>query len=54
MSLSAKNQLEKMHLTFSDVKNWKNKDVENILLTLGMDLTDDSLKGTPNQYKKCL
>jgi GTP cyclohydrolase I len=23
------------------------KDVENILLTLGMDLTDDSIKGTP-------
>jgi GTP cyclohydrolase I len=24
------------------------KDVESILLTLGMDLTDDSIKGTPN------
>lgn len=24
------------------------KDVENILTTLGMDLTDDSMKGTPN------
>ncbi|MBU2062674.1 MAG: GTP cyclohydrolase I FolE, partial [Bacteroidetes bacterium] len=23
------------------------KDVESILLTLGMDLTDDSMKGTP-------
>jgi GTP cyclohydrolase I len=28
------------------------KDVENILLTLGMDLTDDSLKGTPNRVAK--
>ena len=25
------------------------KDVERILNTLGMDLTDDSLKGTPNR-----
>lgn len=28
------------------------KDVENILLTLGLDLTDDSLKGTPNRVAK--
>lgn len=28
------------------------KDVENILYTLGMDLTDDSLKGTPNRVAK--
>jgi GTP cyclohydrolase IA len=28
------------------------KDVENILLTLGMDLTDDSLNGTPNRVAK--
>ena len=28
------------------------KDVENILLTLGMDLTDDSMKGTPNRVTK--
>ena len=28
------------------------KDVHNILLTLGMDLTDDSLKGTPNRVAK--
>jgi GTP cyclohydrolase IA len=27
-------------------------DVENILKTLGMDLTDDSLKGTPNRVAK--
>src|SRR5690554_2224151 len=27
-------------------------DVENILTTLGMDLTDDSLKGTPNRVAK--
>jgi GTP cyclohydrolase I len=28
------------------------KDVENILITLGMDLSDDSLKGTPNRVAK--
>jgi GTP cyclohydrolase I len=28
------------------------ENVENILLTLGMDLTDDSLKGTPNRVAK--
>ncbi|MFM2229238.1 MAG: cyclohydrolase FolE [Bacteroidota bacterium] len=28
------------------------KDVENMLNTLGMDLTDDSLKGTPNRVAK--
>lgn len=28
------------------------KDVEKILITLGMDLTDDSLKGTPNRVAK--
>ena len=28
------------------------KDVERILETLGMDLTDDSLKGTPNRVAK--
>ena len=28
------------------------KDVENILKTLGLDLTDDSLKGTPNRVAK--
>jgi GTP cyclohydrolase I len=28
------------------------KDVEKILTTLGMDLTDDSLKGTPNRVAK--
>ena len=28
------------------------KDVQNIMLTLGLDLTDDSLKGTPNRVAK--
>ncbi len=28
------------------------KDVESILVTLGLDLTDDSLKGTPNRVAK--
>ena len=27
-------------------------DVENILKTLGLDLTDDSMKGTPNRVAK--
>src|SRR5690606_15781428 len=30
------------------------KDVENILNTLGMDLTDDSIKGTPNRVAKMI
>jgi GTP cyclohydrolase I len=35
------------------VKKLKNKkDVESILLTLGMDLTDDNMKGTPNRVAK--
>jgi len=40
--------------TISDEEkiNLIKKDVENILLTLGMDLTDDSLKGTPNRVAK--
>jgi len=40
--------------TLSDEEKIKliKKDVENILLTLGMDLTDDSLKGTPNRVAK--
>jgi len=28
--------------------------VSDILSTLGMDLTDDSIKGTPNRVAKCL
>jgi GTP cyclohydrolase I len=28
------------------------KDVENILITLGMDMADDSIKGTPNRVAK--
>lgn len=40
--------------TISDEEkiNLIKKDVENILLTLGMDLTDDSLRGTPNRVAK--
>ena len=28
------------------------KDIQNILQTLGMDLNDDSIKGTPNRVAK--
>jgi GTP cyclohydrolase I len=41
-------------LTSDDEKLKIKKDVESILSTLGMDLTDDSLKGTPNRVAKCL
>jgi GTP cyclohydrolase I len=44
---------EKTLLILLMTKNRKyKKDVENILLTLGMDLTDDSIKGTPNRVAK--
>ncbi len=40
------------HLTEDQKIEIIRKDVENILHTLGMDLTDDSLKGTPNRVAK--
>ena len=46
ISLSAKNPLREDAFDISDDQKIQKikKDVENILITLGMDLTDDSLK----------
>lgn len=51
---SAKNPVREDAFEISDDQKIERikKDVENILLTLGMDLTDDSLKGTPNRVAK--
>ena len=53
-SSSAKNPVRADAFDISDDEKIERikKDVENILLTLGMDLTDDSLKGTPNRVAK--
>jgi len=54
ISTSAKNPVREDAFDISDdekIEKIKN-DVQNILLTLGMDLTDDSLKGTPNRVAK--
>ena len=53
-SSSAKNPVRADAFDISDDEKIEKikKDVENILLTLGMDLTDDSLKGTPNRVAK--
>jgi GTP cyclohydrolase I len=54
ISLNAKNPLREDAFDISDDQKIQKikKDVENILITLGMDLTDDSLKGTPNRVAK--
>jgi len=54
ISSSAKNPVRKDAFDITDDQKIEKikKDVENILLTLGMDLTDDSLKGTPNRVAK--
>ena len=54
ISSSAKNPVRDDAFDISDDQKIEKikKDVENILLTLGMDLTDDSLKGTPNRVAK--
>jgi len=54
ISTSAKNPVRDDAFDISDEEKIERikKDVENILLTLGMDLTDDSLKGTPNRVAK--
>ncbi len=54
ISSSAKNPVREDAFDISDDEKIESikKDVENILLTLGMDLTDDSLKGTPNRVAK--
>jgi GTP cyclohydrolase I len=51
---SAENPLrnDAFELSDEDKINAIKKDVENILTTLGMDLTDDSIKGTPNRVAK--
>jgi len=54
ISTSAKNPVREDAFDISDDEKIEKikKDVQNILLTLGMDLTDDSLKGTPNRVAK--
>ena len=50
----AKNPIRKDAFDISDDLKIEliKKEVENILATLGMDLTDDSIKGTPNRVAK--
>ncbi|WP_426094934.1 GTP cyclohydrolase I FolE [Flavobacterium sp. DSR2-3-3] len=54
VSLSANNPVrdDAFELTDDEKIEKIKKDVESILITLGMDLTDDSLKGTPNRVAK--
>lgn len=54
IATNAKNPLRKDAFDVSDESKIESikKDVENILTTLGMDLTDDSLSGTPNRVAK--
>ena len=54
ISSSAKNPVREDAFDITDEEKIEKikKDVENILLTLGMDLTDDSIKGTPNRVAK--
>ncbi|WP_162127800.1 GTP cyclohydrolase I FolE [Flavobacterium phycosphaerae] len=54
IATSAQNPVRKDAFDSSDEEkiNSIKKDVENILRTLGMDLTDDSIKGTPNRVAK--
>lgn len=54
IATNAKNPLREDAFDMSDEDKIEaiKKDVESILLTLGMDLTDDSLKGTPNRVAK--
>lgn len=54
IATSAQNPLRSDAFDISDDQKIEliKKDVESILRTLGMDLTDDSLKGTPNRVAK--
>ncbi|QBZ98481.1 GTP cyclohydrolase I FolE [Flavobacterium sangjuense] len=54
IATSAQNPVRNDAFTLSDEQKIEliKKDVENILHTLGMDLTDDSIKGTPNRVAK--
>jgi GTP cyclohydrolase I len=54
IATNAKNPLREDAFDISDEEKIEliKKDVKNILTTLGMDLTDDSMKGTPNRVAK--
>ncbi|MSP84315.1 MAG: GTP cyclohydrolase I FolE [Flavobacteriaceae bacterium] len=54
IATNAKNPIRKDAFAISDEEKIERikKDVENILSTLGIDLTDDSMKGTPNRVAK--
>jgi len=54
IATSAKNPVRNDAFDISDEQKIEaiKKDVESILRTLGMDLTDDSIKGTPNRVAK--
>lgn len=54
IATSAKNPVREDAFDISDEQKIEliKKDVESILLTLGMDLNDDSMKGTPNRVAK--
>jgi GTP cyclohydrolase I len=54
IATSAQNPLRKDAFDISDEQKIERirKDVESILQTLGMDLEDDSIKGTPNRVAK--
>jgi GTP cyclohydrolase I len=54
IATSAQNPLRNDAFELSDDKKIEliKKDIENILNTLGIDLADDSLKGTPNRVAK--
>ena len=54
IATNAQNPIRKDAFAISDEKKIEliKKDVENILSTLGIDLTDDSMKGTPNRVAK--
>ena len=54
IATNAQNPLRKDAFAISDEEKIERikKDVENILSTLGIDLTDDSMKGTPNRVAK--
>jgi GTP cyclohydrolase I len=54
IATNAQNPIRKDAFVISDEEKIEliKKDVENILSTLGIDLTDDSMKGTPNRVAK--
>jgi GTP cyclohydrolase I len=54
VATNAQNPLRKDAFAISDEEKIVRikKDVENILMTLGIDLTDDSMSGTPNRVAK--